>query len=140
VEKAINKMWGKIKETLKKKLAGEDIGEMPAESQMSATQYQQEPYYAEQSFKEKKRNNNSAFGSISLTIGVVMTLLLVIGIASNFSSGSFYFVSYGAFMIFPFIGFIYGIVGTSKDRNKAMGIIGLIIDVIFFIGVLVLFL
>ena len=143
VEKAIDKMWGKIKDTLMKKLAGEDIGEMPTVSQAPATQYQpnqyqQQTYYPEQSYK-KNKNNNSAFGSISIVIGIVLTLFLMIGIMSNFSTSSFTNVAYASFIIFPFIGLIYGIIGVSKDRKKVMGIIGLVIDALFFIGVLALF-
>jgi cation transport ATPase len=136
VEKSIDKMWGKIKETLAKKMAGEDIGEIPAAPSSQETQYQQQTYYTEQSYK-KEKNNNSAYGTISLTLGLMMVFGLVIAIMTGFSSSSFYYLAFALYFGVLFIGFIFGVVGAAKDRKKPMGIIGLIIDVIFFLALLV---
>ena len=77
------------------------------------------------------RNENSAYGSISLTLGIIS---LVLGYFGTFLMGALYYLmGYVLMFAIPLITVIYGIIGMVKDRNMAMSIVGLNFGIIVWI-------
>jgi len=68
------------------------------------------------------RNENSAYGFISLTLG---TILIILHIPSFIIMKPFYVVmGFVLVIVMPIITVIYGIVGMVKDNKLVMAIIG----------------
>ncbi|MFX1476981.1 MAG: hypothetical protein ACFFCI_02505 [Promethearchaeota archaeon] len=69
------------------------------------------------------RNENSAFGFSSLTLGIVLVILHIIDII--IMEPFYVLMGFALALAMPIITVIYGIVGMVKDKKLVMAIIGL---------------
>jgi len=90
-------------------------------------------------FHNLSRNQNSYYGIISLTIGligllIVIPLLLYVFIFSHYTTNAI-FTDLRALYAIPFAiaGIIFGIVGTRVDHNSKIGGYGLRLGIVLFV-------
>ncbi len=81
------------------------------------------------------RNENSGFGSISLTLGIISFIL---SLFTPLTGSVILVMTMGWALVFivPLLTVIYGIVGAIKDNKLPMAIIGLNLGLVVWIQVL----
>ncbi|MFW9945413.1 MAG: hypothetical protein ACFFDX_01145 [Candidatus Odinarchaeota archaeon] len=84
------------------------------------------------------RNEKSAYGSVSLTLGVISFTLAFIMLVLN--GPIYYLMGYVLMWVAPIVAIVYGIVGLVKDHKIPMAIIGLNFTIAFFILILIRYL
>ena len=75
------------------------------------------------------RNDNSAYGFISLTLRIILIILHIPPII--IMEPIYILMGFVLVLVMPIITTIYGIVGIVKDKKLLMAIIGLILELVY---------